>query len=381
MSVSKLPSGRCTPTKNKLWCVRDRHADGRPVHRHFARKDEADLFVIRLRAERVGGERVERQPSRRTFEEYAEDWRKAQTWKDAQAAASSLKRSYGHIGSKQLSAIDGITLQALQQSLFKHPYKRSTVEQTMHFVKAALRQAHADHLIKVDPTVRVRLPRRDSLDTNGVVTAQEVPTRDEALAIITGAPIRYRPAVALGFGCGLRVGEVLGLTPSRIDFAAGTITIDRQWQRGGFDSPKTWRGVRTIEPPDLVMLELRRAVRSVAGADQPLFAGARGGGLRRDAFYDAAWKPALKAAELDERRFKFHSARHFAVSNMLAAGVSVVEVAAYVGDSAETIMSVYAHFLRESESKAKRALDLSLGAADFGAARDNSATEIASDGT
>jgi len=45
---------------------------------------------------------------------------------------------------------------------------------------------------------------------------------------------------------------------------------------------------------------------------------------------------------------------------MLARSVSVPEAAAYVGDAPETIMSVYAHFIRESDSMAKWALDLSL---------------------
>ena len=73
----------------------------------------------------------------------------------------------------------------------------------------------------------------------------------------------------------------------------------------------------------------------------------------------------MKAAGLGERRYKFHSARHFAVSNMLGRGVSIVEVAAYVGDSAETIMSTYAHFLRDSQSFAKTALDLALSPASI----------------
>ena len=59
--------------------------------------------------------------------------------------------------------------------------------------------------------MRVKLPRRDSLDRAGKVTAHDVPTDDEALAIMTGAPLRYRAGVTLGLGCGLRVGEVLGL--------------------------------------------------------------------------------------------------------------------------------------------------------------------------
>jgi integrase len=248
----------------------------------------------------------------------------------------------------------------------------------MHFVKAALRQAHADRLIPTDSTTRVRLPRRDSLDRNGIVTADEVPTPQEAQAIIAAAPLRYRAAVALGLGCGLRIGEVLGLTPDRIDLHAGTITIDQQWQRGGLVSPKTWRGKRTISPPDVVMFELRRAIKTTEAADVPMFTGARGGGLRRDAFYAAAWRPALKAAGLGERRYKFHSARHFAVSNMLGRGVSIVEVAQYVGDSAETIMSTYAHFLRDSTSMAKTALDLALSSTtiDQGTLRIEDATGV-----
>jgi integrase len=372
MSITKLPTGACVATRSRLWCVRERHADGRPVHRHFGRKDEAENFVIRVRAERIGGE-VIRQPERRTLEEYAEEWRIAQSWKDPEAARYSLKRAYPIIGKKPLSAVDGLSLQALQRSLFEHPYKRTTVEQTMHFVKAALRQAHADGLLSRDPTALVRLPRRDSLDKSGKVTPDQVPTTAEALAIIAGSPLRYRAGVALGLGCGLRVGEVLGLTPSRMSLGTGQITIDRQFQRGRLDSPKTWRGVRTIEPPDLVLTELRRALRPGMAPDMPLFEGARGGILRRDDFYQRAWRPALLAAGLPADRYKFHAARHYAVSSMLGRGVSVVEVAAYVGDAPETIISTYAHFLRESKSVAKGALDLSL--AELGEpARDRTAT-------
>ena len=125
------------------------------------------------------------------------------------------------------------------------------------------------------------------------------------------------------------------------------------------------------------MFELRRCCVTRAPADLPLFAGARGGSLRRDGFYAAAWRPALVAAGLAGDRYKFHSARHYAVSAMLAAGVSLAEVAAYVGDAVETIMTTYAHFLRESESMAKRALDVALSPIPVESDRDKSATSAA----
>lgn len=68
------------------------------------------------------------------------------------------------------------------------------------------------------------------------------------------------------------------------------------------------------------------------------------------------------------------TSEQYAVSAMLARGVSIPEVAAYVGDAPETIMGTYAHFIRESESMAKRALDLALSPLPVASDRDTTAT-------
>jgi hypothetical protein len=95
------------------------------------------------------------------------------------------------------------------------------------------------------------------------------------------------------------------------------------------------RGVRTIEVPELVAVELRRALRDDPPADLPILVGPRGGVLRRDGWYEQAWRPALVGAGLAPDRFVFHATRHYAVWSMLADGVSLPEVAAYIGDSIE----------------------------------------------
>ena len=64
-------------------------------------------------------------------------------------------------------------------------------------------------------SANLALMRRRSGDEDWV-TPEQVPTREDGLAILEGAPARFRAAVALGFS-GLRVGEVLGLTADRID--------------------------------------------------------------------------------------------------------------------------------------------------------------------
>jgi integrase len=329
------------------------------VHKHFRLEAAALNFRNQLAAERTGGARAPGRYSRETFETYAERWRDSQVHKEPEAVRHALRRAYKLIGRIPIARIDGLRLQKLQKDLLAS-YARSTTELTLVYVVAVCRQAHADGACPVDPTRRLVRPRRDPHDTDGVVTADEVPSRAEALAIVAGAPIRYRLGVALGFGCGLRIGEVLGLRPCDVGPRAETISVKVQQQRRGLVSPKTWRGVRTIEVPELVLVELRRALRDDPPADLPILIGPRGGQLRRDGFYDQAWRPALKAAGLAADRYRFHSTRHYTVSAMLGDGVSLPEVAAYIGDHIETVGRVYAHFLDDAPRTAKAALDRAL---------------------
>ena len=51
------------------------------------------------------------------------------------------------------------------------------------------------------------------------MTADQVPTREEVVAIIAAAPLPFRAGIALG-ATGLRVGEVMGVTLGRLDLPA-----------------------------------------------------------------------------------------------------------------------------------------------------------------
>jgi integrase len=197
-----------------------------------------------------------------------------------------------------------------------------------------------------------------------------VPSRAEALDILaatpttsryTGATPRWRLGMALGFGCGCRVGEILGLRPCDVlDLNAGFIRIHQQYQRRGLVAPKTWRGVRTIEVPDLVKVELRRALRDNPPADLPILVGPRSGRASRDTWYEQAWWPALEGAGLERLRYRFHATRHYAVRSMLLNGTSLAEVAEYIGDSIETVQRVYAGFLQDAPRTARAALNAGL---------------------
>ena len=196
----------------------------------------------------------------------------------------------------------------------------------------------------------------------GDIRALVLPTPDEVNAIFRSAPLRFRAAVALGAGCGMRLGEVLGLAIDRVRGDRNEVTIDRQLQRveGALTVlpyTKTARGRRTIRVPGSVALELRRHLRDVdPGASGLLFTGRRGAWMRRDEFYRTAWRPALAEAGI-ERGLRFHDLRHFVVSGLVGEMVPVAEVAAFVGDSSETIRRTYEHAMVENRELPRLALD------------------------
>jgi integrase len=207
-----------------------------------------------------------------------------------------------------------------------------------------------------DPTAGLSMPKVRAGEPDGRLSPDDVPTRAEVLAILEASPPRFRAAIALGV-TGLRIGEVMAVTADRLKLPR--LTIDRQLQLVDgtmtFTTPKSDK-VRTITLPGIVALELRRHLRDHHGGGL-LFRGGRGATMKRYYLYNQAWKPALVGAGLAPDRFKFHSLRHFAASQMLAKGAAITAVAGHLGDTVETIERVYSHWLRDDREVPAQVLD------------------------
>lgn len=150
-------------------------------------------------------------------------------------------------------------------------------------------------------------------------------------------------AVALMAAAGCRVGEVVALDVPDFDATAGTIsitkTLTKQAAKGTtIGPPKSANSVRTIRVPAPALPALVAAVGGRTSG--PLFATSSGkrfppqnidGGLRR----------LLRSIGLPERGS--HQLRHSVASHLIAAGVSIADVAAYLGDSPAVVVRTYLH--------------------------------------
>jgi integrase len=364
--IEKRPSGR--------YRARFRGPDGSVVSETFDLKRDAGNWLDDQRGDMARGAWVDPRAGKQLFEAWADEWAAAQDgWKDSTTEAWPRIRArlVTRVGKVPLAGFDRMVLLRLRADLAAKPYAPRTVKLTMAYAGMILRAAYVSRRIGHDPTAGLRAKRSRADEHDGQVGPDDVPTRAEALAILAGTPLAFRAGVALGL-TGLRVSEVLGMTADRIDLATRRVTIDRQALLGpggaaGWTTPKAEK-VRTITVPGVVAVELRRHLR-----DRPtgvLFRGLRGADmLRRDQWYDSAWKPALRKAGLVDEveledgstemsyRFVFHATRHWCASMLLAGGAPITAVAGHLGDTVETVSRTYAHWLRDDREVPAEVLD------------------------
>jgi len=178
----------------------------------------------------------------------------------------------------------------------------------------------------------------------GEKEAQEMQfwTKEEFLKFIDAmmdSPIHYY-AFELLYWCGLRIGELLALTPSDFDFKTGKVSVTKSYQRiKGKDmitTPKTRKSNRVIQMPEFLAEEIQDYLSRLYGAepDSRIFP-LNKGSLRR------AMEKGCKASGV--KVIRLHDLRHSHVSLLIDMGFSALAIAERVGHESIDITYRYAH--------------------------------------
>ncbi|MGX5653172.1 tyrosine-type recombinase/integrase [Geodermatophilus nigrescens] len=354
-SISRRPNG--------TWQARYRATPGGPQRsRVFARKVDAQRWLDEVRASIVTGQYVDPAAGRQTVREYAEQWRAAQVHRPTTAAhvETMLRRHvYPSLGDKQLSAVLPSDVQALVKRLSK-TLAPGTVGVIHRILSAVFKAAVRDRRIIASPCTGTRLPK---------VHKQRIePLSVEAVRAMTDAvPERYRALITLAAGTGLRQGEALGLTVDRIDFLRRQLTVDRQLvtmpdRPPYLAPPKTQASVRVVPLPQVVVDALAAHLARWP-SDGFVFTTDLGNPIRRTAFSATVWRPAVRAAGLDDT-VTFHGLRHFYASLLIRHGESIKTVQARLGHaSAAETLDTYSHLWPDSDDRTRAAVDAVLAPA------------------
>lgn len=145
---------------------------------------------------------------------------------------------------------------------------------------------------------------------------------------------------------GIREGELLALTPADLDFDAGTVRINKSYQRiDGEDiitDPKTPKSKRTIRMPDFLVEEMQEFLQMLLGIsdDERMFNVTK---------YYHHHEMDRGAKESGVKRIRIHDLRHSHISLLIEMGFSAVAIGERVGHESVVITYRYAHMFPSTQ--------------------------------
>jgi integrase len=224
-----------------------RQADIRDVHHAKA----AQTFRNKIRRQRDEGLVIDAKAGMISVAEYAATWLERTRVKRKTTYSIYETHLRLHIlpmlGGRQLRAVSRTDIQAFINKIHAGGLAPRTVHAVYVTVAAVFRSAHLlDKRLTASPCVEITLPEIPDREV-------EVLSVAAVRAFAAGMPARYRAAVLVAAGTGLRVSEVMGLTWDRIDLDARTVKVDRQMTpRSIFGPPEARRSKRVVLMPEMV---------------------------------------------------------------------------------------------------------------------------------
>ncbi len=348
-SIEKRPNGK--------WRVRYRDPEGTERSKHFNKKIEAIQFRDRVRGDVVSGRYIDPDAGRKLFGEYARTWASHQAHRPSTVAhlethlRNHILPMFEH---RQIASIRKSEVQAWVKERSK-VLAPSTLTTCFRWLSTIFRAAVEDSLITSSPCRGISLPKK---------AVRKVIPIDVATVsnLIDAMPDRYKAAVILGAGTGMRPSEVFGLVVSRINFVARRVEVAHQLVavRGeglSLGPLKSDASYRIIPLSDWVLNALSGHLREFGTGDMNLvFTMETGRPLTRARWGDV-WRPAASKARIS-RGTGFHALRHFYASLLIQGGEQVKTVQSHLGHaSAVETLNTYGHLWPDSEDRTRTVVD------------------------
>lgn len=253
---------------------------------------------------------------------------------------------------KHLSPIADIPLQKLSARTVQQFYNTLDMSSSSNLkvhklLSAAFKKAYALDLINKNIMLAVEPPKLQQKEV-------EIFTQDELKTISNSIQnsryySKYYPIYLMAITTGARLGEILGL--KRNDLHNGYVTINDSLQQsniGVYDAPpKTAAGKRRIT----ITLQLQQILSKLVINDKIISLDGyifhtKNGTPYTPRNFERVWTGILKEAGVPHK--KFHALRHTHATQLLAAGIPILEVSRRLGHSkASHTLNLYGHAIPE----------------------------------
>lgn len=259
-----------------------------------------------------------------------------------------------HFGNRPMNAI---TTEELDLFLadFGRCHAPATVRKTATRLRQLFRRAVAWGYITASPAIELSaIPRAQKRGELRVLEPSQV------AALLDAAPDYWRPAFLVAVTCGLRRGELFGLTWADVLWTRRRIRVRHQLQDGRLVAPKSASALREIDAGPMLLAALANHRTSCPRSELDLvFPTPSGRPVHASDWNRDILVPTRTRATLPD--LTLHDLRHTFASALIHNGLSIKYVQTVMGHaSAQTTLDVYGHLFETGGQDAARKLELWL---------------------
>lgn len=244
-------------------------------------------------------------------------------------------KSFESLYKVEVSHITTLDIQRCVDELIKKQLKASTIKAYTSKINIVLKYAIQMNLIISNPTQNINLPKAKVQAEKTALTKSEL---NELLNKIKNR--KHYIISLLASNCGLRIGEIMGLTWDNVDVKNGILVINQQWKKlkngeYGFGTLKTLNSKRTIPVPPNVLKELIRYEN-----EMPININKRIVNYKSNSEVSIILLKLYKRLGFD---ISVHELRHTYATTLIANGVDFKTVAKLMGHDVEQTIKTYSH--------------------------------------
>ncbi len=255
------------------------------------------------------------------------------------------------LGEMDMAELTALELQKFSVDLINKGMAPNTVNGIISIIKCSLRRAESLGIVDKQHADSIARPKTKEKDIESL-------SRDEQRKIeqyISDNKEDNRFGIILSMYTGLRVGELLALKWSDVDFGKGIMTVNKSchdsWKDGEYvkvvDTPKTDSSIRKIPIPKQLISKLKELKRKAKGEYVIIGKTQYGAQVRS---YQRSFENLLNLLDIPHKGI--HSLRHTFATRALEVGMDVKTLSEILGHKSPTItLKRYAHSMTEHKAE------------------------------
>ena len=256
-----------------------------------------------------------------------------------------------YFGKKRVNDITAADIRQWQNELIKKGYSPTYLKTINNQLSAIFNYAVRYYDLKSNPCVKAGSMGKSKAEEMDFWTGEEF---RKFIDSIMNKRLSYMAFMTL-YWTGMRLGELLALTPKDVDLEKRTISITKSYQRLGrkdvITPPKTPKSKRVITIPEFLAADIKDYMDSLYDLqeDDRLFPITK-------YYLEHEMQRGIK--ESGVKRIRLHDLRHSHASLLIELGFSPLEIANRLGhEKVETTLKTYAHLYPNKQAKLADRLD------------------------